>query len=59
MHAVTRALDGGPILGRAVVAVRAGDTPATLGARVLEAEHRLYPDVLRRVAEGRRDVLDL
>ncbi len=52
VHLVTSALDSGPILGQARVPVLPGDTPASLAARVLEAEHRLYPAVLRRLAEG-------
>ncbi|SFE65959.1 phosphoribosylglycinamide formyltransferase-1 [Roseivivax sediminis] len=59
VHEVTPALDDGPILGQARVPVRAGDTPDSLAARVLEAEHRLYPAVLRRLAEGDRKRLDL
>lgn len=59
VHEVTPALDAGPILGQGRVPVRPGDTPDTLAARVLEMEHRLYPAVLRRVADGRRDRLDL
>jgi phosphoribosylglycinamide formyltransferase-1 len=35
------------------VPVLAGDTAETLAARVLEAEHRIYPEALRMVAEGR------
>jgi phosphoribosylglycinamide formyltransferase-1 len=35
------------------VPVLSGDTEATLAARVLEAEHRIYPEALRLVAEGR------
>ncbi|MBW7921252.1 MAG: phosphoribosylglycinamide formyltransferase [Rubellimicrobium sp.] len=54
VHEVTAALDAGPILGQAVVPVRAGDTADTLAARVLEMEHRLYPAVLRRFAQGDR-----
>jgi len=57
VHEVTAALDAGPILGQARVPVLAGDTEATLAARVLAAEHRLYPAVLRRVAEGDRTPL--
>lgn len=59
VHEVTEALDGGPILGQARVPIQPGDTPATLAARVLEAEHRLYPAVLRRYAEGDRSLLRL
>ena len=59
VHLVTPTLDDGPILGRARVPVMPGDTAQTLAARVLVAEHRLYPTVLRRFAEGRTDRLDL
>lgn len=59
VHEVIADLDAGPILGQAQVPVVPGDTPETLAARVLEAEHRLYPAVLRRVAEGNRARLDL
>ncbi|KPQ13899.1 MAG: phosphoribosylglycinamide formyltransferase 1 PurN [Rhodobacteraceae bacterium HLUCCO18] len=58
VHEVTPALDDGPILGQARVPVLPGDTAETLAARVLQAEHRLYPAVLRRFAAGdRRPVL--
>ena len=46
VHLVTRELDGGPILGQVSVAVLPGDTPASLAARVLIAEHQLYPRVI-------------
>ncbi|MBN9677279.1 phosphoribosylglycinamide formyltransferase [Salipiger bermudensis] len=59
VHEVTPELDEGPILGQAVVPVRAGDTPDDLAARVLVQEHRLYPAVLRRFAEGNRETLRL
>lgn len=52
VHAVTADLDAGPMLGQARVPVLPGDTPEALAARVLEAEHRLYPMVLRRWLEG-------
>jgi phosphoribosylglycinamide formyltransferase-1 len=52
VHVVTPVLDDGPILGQARVPVLPGDTEATLGARVLAIEHRLYPAVLRRFARG-------
>lgn len=54
VHEVTADLDAGPILGQARVPVLPGDTEATLAARVLEQEHRLYPAVLRRFAQGDR-----
>lgn len=54
VHEVTDVLDGGPILGQARVPVLSDDTPETLAARVLIEEHRLYPAVLRRFANGDR-----
>ena len=54
VHEVTAALDDGPILGQASLAIAPGDTPETLAARVLRLEHRLYPAVLRRFAAGDR-----
>ena len=53
VHLVTEEYDKGPILGQARVPVRAGDTPDTLAARVLEAEHRLLPAaVLAAIGAG-------
>jgi phosphoribosylglycinamide formyltransferase 1 len=46
VHHVTTELDGGATLGQVHVAVLAGDTPDSLAARVLIAEHQLYPRVL-------------
>lgn len=54
VHEVTPLLDDGPILGQARVPVLPGDTAETLAARVLVQEHRLYPAVLRRFAQGDR-----
>lgn len=59
VHEVTAVLDAGPLLGRAVVPVVAGDTPDDLAARVLVQEHRLYPAVLRRFGAGDRGLLEL
>ena len=53
VHFVNDALDGGPIILQAVVPVEDDDTPETLAARVLEQEHRLYPEALRLLADGR------
>ncbi|NOX39973.1 MAG: phosphoribosylglycinamide formyltransferase [Alphaproteobacteria bacterium] len=54
VHRVTGALDDGPILGQSTVPVTSNDTEETLAARVLAAEHILYPEVLRRVASGNK-----
>ena len=53
VHFVTPELDAGPIGLQAVVAVYAGDTEATLAARVLASEHRIYPEVIGLIADGR------
>jgi phosphoribosylglycinamide formyltransferase-1 len=53
VHFVTADLDHGPIVIQAAVPVRADDTPATLGARVLQQEHRIYPQAVRWFSEGR------
>ena len=53
VHFVVPELDAGPVISQATVPVLAGDTPETLAARVLEAEHRLYPTAVRLVCEGR------
>ncbi|MFA7429882.1 MAG: phosphoribosylglycinamide formyltransferase [Rhodospirillaceae bacterium] len=57
VHFVRPATDEGPIIVQAAVPVLPGDTPDTLGARVLEQEHRAYPLALRLVAEGRAKVV--
>jgi phosphoribosylglycinamide formyltransferase 1 len=59
VHEVTPVLDDGPILGQATVPILPDDTADTLSARVLVAEHRLYPAVLRRFAAGDRSVVIL
>jgi phosphoribosylglycinamide formyltransferase 1 len=53
VHFVTPEMDSGPIVAQDSVAVLDGDTEATLAGRVLKVEHRLYPQALRLVAEGR------
>lgn len=52
VHFVRTEMDSGPIIAQAAVPVLAGDTPDTLAARVLEAEHKLYPHALALVASG-------
>lgn len=53
VHFVVAEMDSGPIIAQGAVVVREDDTPATLAARVLAVEHRIYPLALRLVAEGR------
>ncbi|MFK3664848.1 phosphoribosylglycinamide formyltransferase [Ochrobactrum teleogrylli] len=55
VHLVTEGMDEGPILAQAAVPVIDGDTADTLAARVLKAEHRIYPLVLRQFANGQKD----
>ena len=50
VHIVTDQLDAGEVLGQAEVPILPDDTPDTLAARVLEAEHRLYPRILAEFA---------
>src|ERR1700712_2097307 len=52
VHFVIPETDAGPIVMQGAVAVRDDDTPETLAARILEIEHRIYPDALRLVASG-------
>ena len=53
IHFVRPDMDAGPVIAQAEVEVRADDTEDGLAARVLAAEHDLYPRVLKAVAEGR------
>lgn len=53
VHFVVAETDAGPIIVQDSVAVLDSDTEETLAARVLEVEHRIYPQALRLVAEGR------
>ena len=53
VHFVTPALDHGPIIIQAAVPVVDGDDEATLAARVLRQEHRIYPQAVRWFAEDR------
>ena len=52
VHFVTGELDGGPIIRQCAVPVEDEDTPATLAARILEAEHRIYPEAVGLVLDG-------
>ena len=52
VHFIRTEMDAGPIIAQAAVPVMPGDTAETLAARVLDAEHRLYPHALHLVASG-------
>ena len=51
VHLVTPELDSGPLLGQTTVAIMPGDNAETLAARVLIAEHQLYPRCLAALVE--------
>lgn len=50
VHIVTDELDDGPVIAQSKVRIRARDTAETLSARVLEEEHKLYPEALDQFA---------
>jgi phosphoribosylglycinamide formyltransferase-1 len=52
VHLVDTSLDAGPIVLQAVVPVLAGDTEESLSARILEEEHRIYPEAIQRMLDG-------
>jgi phosphoribosylglycinamide formyltransferase-1 len=56
VHLVDEEYDHGPIVLQAVVPVHDEDTPETLAVRVLEQEHKIYPQAIRLFAEGRLKV---
>jgi len=56
VHYVRPEMDDGPIIGQAAVPVLHGDTPDTLAARVLEAEHQLYPQCIALACSGKARV---
>ena len=65
VHFVSAVVDNGPIIAQAVVPVKQDDDPETLAARVLAAEHRLYPRALSwfvsdrlTLEEGRAQLVD-
>src|SRR5450755_2581981 len=53
VHFVIPETDAGPIVMQGAVAVGDDDTADTLAARILQIEHRIYPDALRLVASGK------
>jgi phosphoribosylglycinamide formyltransferase-1 len=57
VHFVTEDVDGGPIIIQEAVPVLDDDTPETLAKRVLEHEHRIYPEAIKLFAEGRLEIV--
>ncbi|MEO1135676.1 MAG: phosphoribosylglycinamide formyltransferase [Pseudomonadota bacterium] len=53
VHFVSAEVDAGPIIGQAAVPVLPGDDAQTLAARILEEEHRLYPECLKLLINGK------
>jgi phosphoribosylglycinamide formyltransferase-1 len=53
VHFVVPELDSGPVILQQSVPVLRDDTEQVLAARVLAAEHRIYPAALRLLAEGK------
>jgi phosphoribosylglycinamide formyltransferase-1 len=53
VHFIVAELDSGPAIAQAAVPVLPGDTAETLAARILVEEHRIYPEALKLVAEGK------
>lgn len=58
VHFVVPEMDAGPIIAQAVVPVMPGDDAGSLGQRILRQEHRIYPQVIRWIAEGRVSVTE-
>lgn len=56
VHFVRAAMDHGPIIAQAAVPVLADDNVDALAARILKMEHKIYPQALRWIAEGRVNV---
>jgi phosphoribosylglycinamide formyltransferase 1 len=52
VHFVDETVDGGPIVAQRTVPVVAGDTAESLAARILEQEHKLYPEAVAAVLSG-------
>jgi phosphoribosylglycinamide formyltransferase-1 len=53
IHFVDPSLDGGPIIAQVPVAVFPADDASSLHARIQSEEHRMLPEVVRRLAAGR------
>ena len=57
VHFVDQTLDGGPIIAQRIVPVLDDDTEATLSARILKEEHKLYAEALAIVASGNYEIV--
>jgi phosphoribosylglycinamide formyltransferase-1 len=57
VHFVDQTLDGGPIIAQRIVPVLDDDTEATLSARILKEEHKLYAEALAIVASGAYEIV--
>ena len=57
VHFVNETLDQGPIIIQAAVPVQNGDTEDSLSSRILEQEHRILPQAIQYIAEGRLEVV--
>ncbi|MGM0547877.1 MAG: phosphoribosylglycinamide formyltransferase [Bacillota bacterium] len=53
VHFVDQGMDTGPIIKQAVVEVKTTDTEADLAAKILEKEHKIYPEVIKLIAESK------
>jgi len=53
VHFVTKELDAGPIIVQAIVPVEPDDTVQTLSEKILFFEHRIYPQAIKWISEGR------
>jgi len=53
VHFVVPELDAGPVIAQSSVPVHPSDTPETLAERILEIEHKLYPEALKLLASGK------
>ncbi|MEJ5173028.1 MAG: phosphoribosylglycinamide formyltransferase [Hydrogenothermaceae bacterium] len=56
VHFVTKELDNGPVIIQAAVPVLPEDTPQSLSDRILSFEHRIYPQAIKWILEGRVEV---
>jgi phosphoribosylglycinamide formyltransferase-1 len=57
VHFVDEGVDTGPIIIQAAVPIRQGDTPEELRRRILEEEHRIYPQAVRLISDHRVDII--